>query len=166
MLARVFPSVPAPVTRRRVLVAVAGFPLLLSASACSEDAPVDLPADPDREALEAAHEVEAEALSSLAGWTPGSDDSGIAPAEARAVIGAHLAALAAALSSTPSATPSASESNELVPTLSTAQVVTVLDSAADDHTRALRDASPEISPLLASIAASDASLAAAIRRSS
>ena len=58
------------------------------------------------------------------------------------------------------------ESYELAPSLSTEQVVALLDTAADAHTRALRSASPAISPLLASIAASDAALAAAVRRSS
>ncbi len=168
MLARVFPSGSSPVTRRRLLVGAAGVPLLLSASACTQDPADDLPVDPDREALEAAYEVEAATLASLEGWSLKANDSTVTPTEARTVINAHISALAMALSATPSAAPSSSgsESYELVPTLSTAQTAAVLDSAADDHTRALRSASPEISPLLASIAASDAALAAALRRSS
>ncbi len=169
MLTRVFPSGSAPVTRRRLLVGAVGVPLLLSASACTEDAPAELPADPDRDALQAARDVEAATLVSLENW-PAEDvgSSAVTPAAARTVVSAHVDVLDQTLSQPPSRAPTASrsESYELDRTLSTGQVVALLDSAADDHTRALRGASPEISPLLASIAASDAALAAAIRQSS
>jgi hypothetical protein len=173
MLTRVFPSGSAPVTRRRLLVGAVGVPLLLSASACTEDAPADLPADPDRDALQAARDVEAATLVSLENW-PAEDvgSSAVTPAAARTVVSAHVDVLdqtlgqplGQPLSRAPTA--SGAESYELDRTLSTGQVVALLDSAADAHTRALRGASPEISPLLASIAASDAALAAAIRQSS
>ena len=168
MLARVFPPDVPPVTRRMLLAGAVGIPLLLSTSACTEDPPADLPADPAREALQAAREVEAATLLSLGGWSPDEDASVVTPADAREAVSAHVDALDDALSATPSATPppSGSGSEEQVPEISTDQVVVALDAAADNHTRALRTASPEISPLLASIAASDATLAAAIRLSS
>jgi hypothetical protein len=175
MLIRVLPPVPASVTRRRVLLAAAGGPLVFSIGACTDDPPVEPPADPDREALEAAREVEMTALASIEEWWPDVAESSITAPNASAVVGAHVIALDDALSATPtpavqpqtpSPSPSPSLSMELVPAPSTAQVVALLDDAARQHTRALRTASPEISPLLASIAASDAALAAAIRRSS
>jgi hypothetical protein len=113
------------------------------------------------------------ALASIDGWWPDGDESSITAPNASAVVGAHVIALDDALSATPTPavqtqtpSPSSSFSVEVVPPPSTGQVVALLDDAARQHTRALRTASPEISPLLASIAASDAALAAAIRRSS
>ncbi len=168
MLARVLSLGPAPVTRRVLLIGAVGIPMSLSVTACTGDAPVDLPADPDREALEAAQEVEVATLAALEGWPMDANDGTVTRAEVSSAISAHIAALVAALTSTPPAIPSPSGSGSyaLIPTLSTAQVVAMLDSAASEHTRALRTASPEISPLLASIAASDAAVAAAIRQSS
>ncbi len=172
MLIRVFPPVPASMTRRRLLLGGLGASLLLSVSACTEDPPADLPTDPDRDALEAAKGLEVTTLASLAGWTAGDDDSAVTPTRARAVVGAHISALATALSTPPTTSapptpvPSGSESFLPAPVDFTKQVVAALDAAASDHTRALRTASPQITPLLASIAASDAALAAAIRRSS
>ncbi|MCZ3390199.1 MAG: hypothetical protein LH645_14035 [Actinomycetia bacterium] len=162
-----FPPVPASLTRRRLLLGAVGAPLLLSIGACTDDPPVDLPTDPDRAALEAAQEVEAATRASLEGWPASADYSAVTPADASAVVSAHISALATALSMSPAAlpSPSGSEPDVLRPTLSTSEVVAVLDAAASDHTRALRTASPEISPLLASIAASDATLATAILRS-
>ena len=166
MLIRVHPSVPASVTRRRVLLGAVGGSLLLSTGACTDDPPVEPPIDPDRVALEAALELEAAALVSLQGWSASAGDRAVTQADALAVVSAHVTALGAALGTTPSASPSPSDSYELVPTLSTGQAVALLDDAASDHTRSLRTASAPISPLLASVAASDAALAAAIRRSS
>ena len=139
--------------------------MLLAMGACTEDPPVEPPADSDREALEAAREAEAAALAAMEGWEARTDASAVAPTEARTVVIAHVTALDDALSATPAPSPTGSESLERVPAPSTEQVVALLDDAAGQHTRALRTSSPEISPLLASIAASDAALAAAIRRS-
>lgn len=167
MLVRVLPLDPAAPMRRQVLLGAVGAPLLLIIGGCTDQPAVEVAPDPDRQTLEATEEIEAETLSALAGWSDGADNSAVSRDEARSVISAHIAALATALSAPPSTAPSSSESEsyELVPTLSTAQAVAALDSAADEHTRALRSASAEISPLIASIAASDAALAAAIRRS-
>lgn len=160
MLARVLPPGSPPMTRRRLLAGTASVPLLMAASACTGDPPAALPADPDRAALEAARDVEAELLDSLAGWS----DQGTLVDKRRVneVLEAHLAALDTALGSSPSPNPSPSPSTPAAIPTSTA--VALVDSATRDHTRALRSASAAISPLLASIAASDAALAGALRR--
>jgi hypothetical protein len=167
MLIGVFPPVQASVTRRRVLLSAVGGPLLLSIGACTDDPPAQPPADPDREALQAARDVEAGALAAMVGWDTAADESSVTPTDARATVGAHVSALDKALTATPTPTPTGSgDAYELLPSPDSWQVVVALRSAAKHHTRALRTASPEISPLLASIAASDAALAAAIWRSS
>jgi hypothetical protein len=167
MLARVLTPGPTPVTRRRVLLGVAGAPLalaVLTVSSCTEDPPAAPAPDPDREALESARGVENELRATILTWTA-------EPAEqstALTVVDGHLSALDVALGAASAATmsgsPVPSASSADLPT-STATLVTRLDVAVDEHTMALRSASPQISPLLASIAASDAALGAAVRRS-
>lgn len=168
MLARVLPAAFPPVTRRSLLAGTASLPLLLAASACTSDPPAALPPDPDRAALDAARDVEAELLDSLAGWSePGMLLDKRTTSE---VLAAHLAALDTALGSSPAPSPSSSSfdsdqlSQSMPAAIPTSTAVALVDAAARDHTRALRSASAAISPLLASIAASDAALAGALRR--
>ncbi len=160
MLTRVPPELT-PMTRRRVLLGAAASPLLFVATACTEDPAPTVATDPDREALQAAYATEDELSSALTSWTaPRPEDK----AAAVGIVAQHLEALstslggASSLESTASASASASS-----PAETTATVIRRLDAAADEHSRALRTSSAEISPLLASIAASDASLAASLR---
>ena len=158
MLTRVPPEVT-PVTRRRVLMGAATAPVLLLATACTEEPVAPVAPDPDRDALQAAFDIEGGLLAALSSWTAPSGDDKTAVLQ---VIESHIDALRTSLGSQQSSG-SASPSS---PAESTVSVTRMLDAAADEHSRALRTASPPISPLLASIAASDAALAASLRGSS
>ncbi|MCZ3386302.1 MAG: hypothetical protein LH630_04920 [Actinomycetia bacterium] len=148
-------------TRRRLLTAAVGVPLLLSASACTEDPPVAPPTDPARDALEAARSVEVTTLESLQNWSVDAG-TGTAPVIVGEVLIGHVAALDEALGTSP--TPRPLESTDRNTALTLKGVIDLLDAAAAAHTKALRTAPAAVSPLLASIAASDAVLAAATRR--
>lgn len=151
---------------RRALVAGAMAVPAVALAACSRT-PEPAPADPERQQLEAAREVEAQLLVALQ-----SDDS--TPSDATEAVEQHLQALAGALgeteptpsaSASPSATSSPSVTASSAPSdgLAILSPVKAADRAADEHTRGLRVATARITPLLASIAASDAAIAAALR---
>lgn len=167
MLTRV-PSDLTDVARRRVLLGAAAAPLMLVATGCTDEPAPQVVVDPDREALEAAYGVEDQLGRLLTQWTSSPDE---ARTRADAVIGQHLDALSASLGGVlggeplPTASPPESDpaASPDASTATTTDLVRALDDAADAHSRALRTASAPISPLLASIAASDAALAASLR---
>lgn len=157
MLTRVPPELT-PMTRRRVLLGAAVSPLLFVATACTEDPPPTVAPDPDRDALQAAYVTEDQLRSALTSWAaPRGDDK----AAAVGIVDQHLEVLSTSLggASSPERTSSASAG----PAETTATVIRRLDAAADEHSKALRTSSAQIGPLLASIAASDAALAASLR---
>ena len=157
MLTRVPPEL-SPMTRRRVLLGATVSPLLLVATACTEDPPPTVAPDPDREALQAAYVTEDELRSALTNWAaPRAADK----AAAVGIVDQHLEVLGTSLggASSPERTASASAG----PAETTATVIRRLDAAADEHSKALRTSGAQIGPLLASIAASDAALAASLR---
>ena len=156
MLTRVPPELT-PMTRRRVLLGAAVSPLLVVATACTEDPPPTVAPDPDREALQAAYLTEDELRSALTGWASSRAD---AKAAAVGVVDQHLQVLSTSLGGAPSLESTASASN---PAETTATVIRRLDAAADEHSKALRTSGAQVGPLLASIAASDAALAASLR---
>ena len=136
-------------------------PLLLVATACTEGPPPTVAPDPDREALQAAYVTEDELRSALTNWAaPRAADK----AAAVGIVDQHLEVLGTSLggASSPERTASASASASS-PAETTATVVGRLDAAADEHSKALRTSGAQIGPLLASIAASDAALAASLR---
>jgi hypothetical protein len=154
-------------SRRRVLRGAAMLPVtgaMAVLGGCTEDAPPAEP-DPDRVHLEAARDVESQTLQALIADGPTPD----AATDASAVLQSHIDALDAALRTAPSPAASSTDSLSGLPSASPTEpangaAVQALDAAATSHTRALRTASAAITPLLASIAASDAALAAALRR--
>lgn len=166
MLTGVFAANPSPMSRRRLLLGAVSVPVVLTVGACTDDSPIELPADPERTALSAARVDEQVVRAALATW-PGSEREGdVTALEGLAIIDAHIAALDASLANAtalaPSGSASASTSDHVVPLVSTERVIELLHDAVTAHTRALRSATAQISPLLASIAGSDAALAAAI----
>jgi hypothetical protein len=153
-------STPLP---RRALLRVAGTAvpagLLLTVAGCTEEASPP-PPDPDRSALENALAVEEQLREVVTALPP--EWQGAVAAEAVVVVEAHLDVLRSALGeSTPS--PSGSSSPSMAPPADLVDVLAATDAAVDSHTSALRQASAAISPLLASLAASDAALAALVR---
>ena len=168
MLTAVHPTL----TRRRLLVGGLCLPVLAT-TACTDD-PELAPPDPDRLALEAALDVEL-ALYLVVGNLKADVDDALMVSDA---VEAHVQALDSALRQSPSMTfevapfDSASPAPSLSPSPSpSAQAFTTVeeairaaDRAVNAHARALRSASAEITPLVASIAASDAAVAAYLRR--
>jgi hypothetical protein len=167
MLAAVHPTL----SRRRLLVGGLCLPVLAT-TACTDD-PEQPPLDPDRVALESALNVEVGLLMLVGNLKAEGRDTAM-------VFGAveeHVDALDAALGQPPSTTyelaplgspsPSPSDSPSSAPTPSafaTAdEAIRTADRAVNAHLRALRSASAEITPLLASLAASDAAVAAYLR---
>ena len=152
-----------PLPRRALLrVAGTGVPagLLLAVAGCTEEEASPPPPDPDRSALENALAVEEQLRDVVSALPP--DRQGAVAAEAVGVVGAHLEVLRSALGeSTPS--PSGSPSPSTASPTDLVEVLAATDVAVDSHTAALRQASSATSPLLASLAASDAALAALIR---
>lgn len=153
-------STPLP---RRALLRVAGTGvsagLVLAVTGCTEKA-APPPPDPDRSALEDALAVE-EQLRDVAAALPPDGRYAFA-LDAVGIVDAHLEVLRSALGeSTPSS--SGSPSPSTAPPVDLADLLSATDAAVDSHTSALRQASPVVSPLLASLAASDAALAALVR---
>lgn len=151
-----------PLPRRALLrLAGTGVPagLLLTVAGCTEETSPP-PPDPDRVALENALVVE-EQLRDVVAALP-TDPQWAVTLEATGVVGVHLEVLRTALGeSTPSPSVSSSPSTGWPADL--VDLLEATDAAVDSHTAALRQASPAISPLLASLAASDAALAALVR---
>jgi hypothetical protein len=118
------------------------------------------PVDPDRLHLEGARDVEAQLLEVLR-----AAPTGDVPEAAVVAVEQHLTALDAALGrqGAPSSSASASSSTSASPTDAQTGPLRAADRAAAQHTKALRSTSAAITPLLASIAASDAAIAAALR---
>lgn len=154
-----------PLDRRALLRAMGvGVPAgVLLVSGCRAQTPPPTP-DPDRLALERALAVEEQLADAVAGLPP--DLRSPLTATEVEVVDAHVQVLRSALDvASQSASPSASPSASLPPSSAGLDdVLTAADAATDSHTLALRRASASISPLLASLAASDAALAALVRR--
>lgn len=154
-----------PLDRRALLRAMgAGVPvgMLVSVSGCRAQAPPPAP-DPDRTALQRALAVEEQLAVAVTGLPP--DRHQDLTATAVEVIEAHVQVLRSTLGTAPPAvSPSTSPSADPPPpSTGLDDVLTAAGAAADSHTRELRRASASISPLLASLAASDAALAALVR---
>ncbi len=165
MLTAVHPTL----SRRRLLVGGLCLPVL-AATACTDD-PEQPPPDPDRVALETALEVELELYLVVGNLkTDGRDALMVSDA-----VEAHVQALDTALGQPPSMTVELAPVDSASPAASpsptpTAQAFTTVeeairatDRAVNAHARALRSASAEITPLVASITASDAAVAAYLR---
>jgi hypothetical protein len=130
-------------------------------SGCT-DKPSPIPIDPDRVALLAAFERERSLLAQSLLW----DGEAVPAAEVRAVLQTHVERLASTVSTPVTPTSTAT------PTLTGSSVVTepsTLDLAreagrvADEHTQSIPAAGAQTAQLLASLAASDAALAAYLR---
>jgi hypothetical protein len=155
-------AMPTPLPRRAVLrVAGAAVPtgLLLAVAGCTGQASPP-PEDPDRSALEDALAVEEQLRDVVVALPPEQQRAVVAVAVD--TVEAHLDVLRSSLGdATPS--PSVSFSPSAGPPVGLVDLLAATDAAVDSHTVALRQASPAISPLLASLAASDAALAALVR---
>lgn len=149
------------VTRRTVLAA----PVILAATAalagCSDPAP-PVAVDPDRERLAAALVIESGLLDDVAAWT----GSSVLRDQLVAVFTTHVERLrqtladpagGASTTSSPSAQPS-----ESAPPVTTVQLTQRVGRAVVAHSRALREADPPTAQLLASLAASDTAVSAAL----
>lgn len=151
---------------RRALLRAAGAGLpagvLVAVSGCRAQTPPPAP-DPDRVALQRALAVEEQLAVAVAGLPPDRHPS--LTDTAVEVVDTHVQVLTSALGTTsPSASPAASPSAGSSPSSTGLDdVLTAAGAAADSHTFELRRASASISPLLASLAASDAALAALVR---
>lgn len=159
MLAAVRPTL----SRRRAILGGLCLPML-AATACTSD-PEQPPPDPDRVALESALDIELN-LSMVMGNLKA---EGLDALMAFGAVEAHVKALDTALGQPPSVTAevaplgSASPSPSPPTFASVEEGIRAADRAVNAHSRALRSVSAEITPLLASIAASDAAVAAYLR---
>lgn len=167
MLTAVHPTL----SRRRLLVGGLCLPVL-AATACTDD-PEQPPPDPDRVALETALEVELDLYLVVGNLKTDARDA-LMVSDA---VEAHVQALDTALGQPPSMTyelapvdsvspapsPSASPSPSAQAFTTVEEAIRATDRAVNAHARALRSASAEITPLVASITASDAAVAAYLR---
>lgn len=165
-----------PLTRRRLLLGVVGLPSLAAVtagtSACTSNPPAP-GIDPNRAALEGALVIERALLDVVTAWD-GADPAQLALS---VVVTEHIEALQSALADasespatppTPSTPPTPTATTTPTEDAATGDATTdtvrrAADDAADQHTRALRAASAMVTPLLASLAASDAAMAASLR---
>jgi hypothetical protein len=154
---------PRPALSRRRLLLAGPAAALGALAACSE--PEAPPIDPDRVALESALAAEEVLAAAIAASTFDSPELRV---QALAVSDRHVSelreALGAGSAGSASPAPSPSPTTAGPSTGSTDDLVRVLDQTADAHTRALRRAPASLVPFLASLAASDAALAAAVRQ--
>jgi hypothetical protein len=158
-----------------MLLGAASMPLLVAGCTSGAGDTVDTDGsvpDPDRSALENALDIEQTLYLVVGNVTSGGRDI----VRALFAVSAHLRALDTALGQPasvvaalegirtplPTASPSPSQSSGRPPTVE--QAVRAADRAVNAHVRALRSASATVTPLLASIAASDAAIAAFLRR--
>jgi hypothetical protein len=160
-----------------MLLGAASMPLLVAGCTSGAGDTVDTDGsvpDPDRSALENALDIEQTLYFVVGNVTSGGRDI----VRALFAVSAHLRALDTALGQpasvvaalegirtplpTASPSPSPSQSSGRPPTVE--QAVRAADRAVNAHVRALRSASATVTPLLASIAASDAAIAAFLRR--
>ncbi len=160
---------PRPALSRRRLLLAGPAAALGALAACSE--PEAPPIDPDRVALESALAAEEVLAAAIAASTFDSPELRV---QALAVSDRHVSELREALGAgsagsaspapSPSPTTAGPSTGSTGSTGSTDDLVRVLDQTADAHTRALRRAPASLVPFLASLAASDAALAAAVRQ--
>ena len=160
-------AVRSTLSRRQVILGSLCLPVL-AATACTDD-PEPPPPDPDRVALENALEVEQELYVVVGNLKAAGRDAVMV----FGAVEAHVQALDTALGDPPSMTVEMTpfESDSPTPSslerfVSVDEAVRAADRAVNAHLRALRSASAVISPLLASVAASDAAIAAYLRGAS
>ncbi len=158
------PAMP-PVSRRAfVLTPVAAAGSILASwlvTGCTDE-PSPTPVDPDRMALLAALEREQDLLAQSLSW----EGDAVPAAEVRRVLQIHVDRLASTVGTTVTPTPTESPTptdSSTATVLSTSELAREADRAADGHTQLLASAGVEPAQLLASLAASDAALAAYLR---
>ena len=155
-------AVARPLSRRSLVFApvTSGLGLMASGlvmtgliSGCTEQ-PQAAPVDADRVALTQAREREQLLLDQVRSWTPSRREP---HSTVERVVEGHIVALDDVLGASP--TQAAAD----VENLTTLALAHAADRAADQHTRALRSTGAEPARLVASIAASDAAVAAHLR---
>ena len=159
-------AVARPLSRRNVVFApvASGLGLMASGLVMTEllsgctDQPQAPPVDTDRVALMQAREREQLLLDQVRSWTPSRREP---HSTVERVVEGHIVALDDVLDEVLGASPTGAGSD--VAKLTTLTLAHAADRAADQHTRALRSAGAEPARLLASIAASDAAVAAHLR---
>lgn len=145
------------VSRRTVLVAPVALALGASVAGCTAP-PAPIAHDPDRDALDAALLLE-QSLSSHAGtWTGGP----VSRESVIHVLDAHVTRLTQTLGPSASPTTPSPTTPPPTPSTSTQALRTAAARAATAHTKASQSAGPQTAQLLASLAASDAAIAAAL----
>jgi hypothetical protein len=169
--------------RRSLLRIAATLPVVVCAwplAGCTSDSPE--PADPDRESVEAALAAEEALAAAIASWPAASsyqtalvaahtavlrETLGMSSAPASAASSSpSTSATSAATSSTSSATTVSTTGSTTGSTTSRSDVVRAANDTERSHLRALTSVSAAVSPLLASLAASDAALAESLQPSS
>lgn len=158
------PAMPTVSRRAFVIspVAAAGSLLTLGLVSGCTDKPSAIPVDPDRVALLAALERERSLLAESLLW----EGDAVAAAEVHLVLQTHVERLADTVSTpvtpTSTATPTPT-STSVVTAPSTLDLAREADRVADGHTQSIPAAGAETAQLLASLAASDAAVAAYLR---
>jgi hypothetical protein len=149
-----------PVSRRSVLIAPLGAVAVLLVG-CRSSTEEPAPVDPDRVSLTAALEREESLLQLTAGWR-GTTDL-LTPAAAMAMVTAHIDALKQTLGGGPTPTASVTPTQDNPPASSDRQLAAAASDTALAHRRALMTTGGPTARLLASLSASDAALARAVR---
>jgi len=157
------PAMP-PVSRRAfvILPAAGAGSLLLGLVPGCTDKPSSVPVDPDRVALLAALERERSLLAQSLSW----EGDAVPATEVRRVLQTHVERLASTVRApvTPTSTTTPTPTSTSVVTVpSTFDLAREADRVADGHTQSIPAAGAETAQLLASLAASDAALAAYLR---
>ena len=158
------PAMPTVSRRAFVIspVAAAGSLLTLGLVSGCTDKPSAIPVDPDRVALLAALERERGLLAQSLRW----EGDEVPAAEVHRVLQTHVERLADTVSTpvTPTSTAtSPTPTTSVVTAPSTLDVAREADRVADEHTQSVSAAGAETAQLLASLAASDAAVAAYLR---
>lgn len=145
------------VSRRLVLTAPVALALGASVSGCTAP-PAPVAPDPDRDALDAALVIE-RSLRSRAGTLTGGS---VSRTSITRVLDTHISRLVETLgpsASSPSPSPSTPPPS---PATTPRELQTATERAASAHTKVSQGAGPQTAQLLASLAASDAAIAAAL----
>ena len=160
------PAMPTVSRRAFVISPVAAADSLLASgltfglvSGCT-DKPSAIPIDPDRVALLAALEREQSLLAQSLSW----EGDAVPAAEVHRALQTHVERLASTVSTsvTPTATPTPT-STSVVTSPSTLDLAREANRVADVHAQSIPAAGGETAQLLASLAASDAAIAAYLR---
>jgi hypothetical protein len=159
------PAMPTVSRRAFVISPVAAAGSLLASgltlgfvSACTDE-PALIPIDPDRVALLAALDRERNLLAQGASW----QGDAVPATEVQRVLHIHVERLASTVRTSVTSTSPTPTSTPVVVVPSTLELAREADRVADEHTRSIPAAGAETAQLLASLAASDAALAAYLR---